>query len=50
MVVPSSCEVRVVIGFLCRKRSSIAQIHRKLRLVYGPTGMSEGEVKQRCRD
>jgi len=50
IVAPASCEVRAVIRFLCAKGSSAAQIHRELCLVYGPTVMSEGKVRQWCRD
>jgi [histone H3]-lysine36 N-dimethyltransferase SETMAR len=50
IVAPASCEVRAVIRFLCAKGSSAAEIHRELCLVYGPTVMSEGKVRQWCRD
>ena len=50
IVVPANCEVRSVIRFLCAKESSAAEIHRELSLVCGPTVMSEGKVRQWCRD
>jgi len=50
IVSPTSCEVRAVIQFLGVKGSSAAQAYRKLRLVYGPTVMSEEKVIQLCRD
>lgn len=50
IVDPANCEVRSVIRFLCAKGSSAAEIHRELCLVYGPTVMSEGKVRQWCRN
>jgi hypothetical protein len=50
IVVPASCEVCAVIRFLCAKESSTSEIHRELWLVYGPTVMNEGKVRQWGRD
>ncbi|XP_025412441.1 protein GVQW3-like [Sipha flava] len=50
IVAPASCEVRAVIRFLCAKGSSASEIQRELCLVYGPTVMSEGKIRQWYRD
>lgn len=50
IVALASCEVCPVIRYLCAKGSSAAEIHQELSLVYGPTVMSEGKVRQWCRD
>lgn len=50
IVAPASCKVCAVIRFLYVKRSSAAEIHQELCLVYGHTVMSEGKVRQCCRD
>lgn len=48
IVDPASCGSRAEIRFSCAKRSSAAEIHRELCLVYGSAVMSEGNVRQ-CR-
>lgn len=47
---PAKCEVRSVIRFLNAKGQNAADIHRELCAIYGPTVMSEGKVRQWCRE
>jgi hypothetical protein len=44
-----SCEIHTVIRFIHAKTLNAAEIHRKLRAVYGQNVMSEGTVRQSCR-
>jgi len=46
---PASCEVRSVIRFLLARNNNAAEIHRQFCEVYGPSVMSESEVRQWCR-
>lgn len=46
----ASCEVRSVIRFLNARGYNAAEIHRQLCETYGPTAMSEGKVRQWCRE
>ncbi|GBL94311.1 hypothetical protein AVEN_16827-1 [Araneus ventricosus] len=46
---PGKCELRSVIRFLQAEGNSAAEIHRKMRHVYGENFMSDGVVREWCR-
>ncbi|KAL0268851.1 UNVERIFIED_CONTAM: hypothetical protein PYX00_010659 [Menopon gallinae] len=46
----SSCEIRSVIRFLTARGYNAAEIHRQLCETYGPNVMSDGKVRQWCRE
>lgn len=46
----SSCEIRSVIRFLTARGYNAAEIHRQLCETYGPNAMSDGKVRQWCRE
>jgi hypothetical protein len=46
---PTGCEVLAVIRFLHAEGQNAAEIHRRLRRVYGDNVMSDSCVREWCR-
>jgi len=49
IVAPASCRIRAVIRFLHAEGQSAAEIHRRLRRVYGDNVMIDRRVREWCR-